>query len=518
MKSSAKVGIVLILILSFLSISCGVGSFLGSEEQPAEVQSTKPIKMPKPSNTSTPLATATLEEIPISSSTGYTIPAGEFSLDSQESCATDVSISDINDKMFTTSGTLSMRNNEFVLWCPGARHTWLGSLSYEGYTFASDDADPLIFTIDNLGNYTYVSGKGQVMHGNEVVNLPQGGVDFSRLLFADGFDDNANQWPIGEVKGAYWNGSRDLEDGTFIWDGVSEMDMYSYVYPDREELLEQVANVQVSTKVRLTEPDMDGYFGLMIREYETETTNEFYAFALDASGEWYTFWLYTNDEWISLIDWTEIDVDLSEWTQMTVQAVGSHFSLFINGSLIDEVDDGTIASGVNGMLVGVHESDKKIKVQYDDYVVRVADNVPDELLVKAPPASTEEALAEEEAVFGGTRAWSLPLYPDAVYMISDQDGDAEWDAIVNKHARNLAIEPPYYYEFFELPTVRRYDEVRTFYIEKLQALGYKLGADLQGDAEIYVMTFVNTSASPQKKVIIQFWRADSIVLIIYKNP
>lgn len=516
MKSSTKVGIV--LILSFLSISCGVGSFLDSEEPPAEVQSTKPIKTPKPSNTATPMATATLEEIAIPSAAGYTIPTGELSLDSQESCSTDVSISDINEQIFTTSGTLSMRNNEFILWCPGARHTWLGSLTYEDYTFASDDADPLVFTMDDLGNYTYVSGKGQVMHGDEVVNLPQIGVDFSRLLFADGFGDNVNEWPIGEVKGAYWNGARLLEDGTLTWDGVSEMDMYSYIYPEREELQEQVANVQVSTKVRLTDAEMDGYFGLMIREYETETTNEFYAFALDASGEWYTFWLYTNDEWISLIDWTEIDVDLSEWTQMTVQAVGSHFSLFLNGTLIGEVEDGTIASGVNGMLVGAHESDKTIKVQFDDYVVRVADNVPDELLIQAPTASTEEAVVEEETESVGTRSWSLPLYPDAVYMTNDQDGDAEWDDIVAVHARNLAIEPPYYYEFFELPTVRRYDEVRTFYIEELQALGYKLGADLQGDAEIYVMTFVNTSTSPQKKIVIQFWRADSVVLIIYKNP
>jgi hypothetical protein len=86
------------------------------------------------------------------------------------------------------------------------------------------------------------------------------------------------------------------------------------------------------------------------------------------------------------------------------------------------------------------------------------------------------------------------------------------------HARNLAIEPPYYYEFYQFPDVQRYDEVRTFYQTELQALGYKLGADLQGDSNIYLLTFVNSSSSPQKKITIQYWNSDSMVLIIYKNP
>jgi hypothetical protein len=48
-----------------------------------------------------------------------------------------------------------------VYWCRGAKHTWIGRLTYEGYTFDSDDADPLQFMVTEKG-YIYVKGKGMV--------------------------------------------------------------------------------------------------------------------------------------------------------------------------------------------------------------------------------------------------------------------------------------------------------------------------------------------------------------------
>ncbi len=517
MKTKPGIFVVFILLLSFFMMSCGVGQLFEPSPTPMPTSTPRPTQTPKPANTATPQPTATLEEIPLGNGTAYIIPAGTFDLDTQDSCSTDVNLMDYDGKSFGTSGTISMRGGNFVLWCPGAKHTWIGSLTYEGYTFASDENDPLTFTLDIQGAYQYVSGTGQVIHGSETITLPQKGLAFSRILLAEGFNDESAWWPVGDVQGSYWNGTRLIENGVLDWNGTSVRDMFSNVTPDRDDLLEPQTNFQVSAKVRFPDPVMEGYVGLTIRGKDTGDQTSFYAFVLESSG-YYTFWLYENDEWITLIDWTEIPyVDFEAWNTMAVQAVGNHFRLYLNGNLLGEVNDGTLESGNNGLILGVYESDKPIRAQFDDFIVRIADDVPEEYL-EALPETKEEDETLAEATDVQTRAWSLPYYPDAVYITSDLEGDAEWDDIVEMHARNLAIEPPYYYEFYQLSNVRRYDEVRTFYQKELQALGYKQGADLQGNSNIYLLTFVNAASTPQKKITIQYWTADSLVLIIYKNP
>ena len=127
-----------------------------------------------------------------------------------------------------------------------------------------------------------------------------------------------------------------------------------------------------------------------------------------------------------------------------------------------------------------------------------------------------EAFAEEADA--GTREWSLPAYPGAEMYLSDLDDDSEYNDIVAKHARNLSIEPPYYYEFYTLPSGLRYDDIRGFFKEELPALGYKQAADFQGDAEIYLLTFVNSGGSTSRKIVIQYWHAYDLLMIIYKNP
>jgi hypothetical protein len=175
-------------------------------------------------------------------------------------------------------------------------------------------------------------------------------------------------------------------------------------------------------------------------------------------------------------------------------------------------------------MVSWDEKDQPIKIQFDDFILREAGNVPANLIVQSPSATPEEqkesssATPEKEKATKGPHPWSLPLYPDAELLVSDLDGHADTDANVQKQARNLAIEPPYSYEFYYLPTVRSMDEVRAFYKKELLKLGYSLAADVQGKNEIYLLTFVNKSSSPQKKIVLQYWAAGANLMIIYKNP
>ncbi|MFZ2098056.1 MAG: hypothetical protein WAV05_15595, partial [Anaerolineales bacterium] len=79
----------------------------------------------------------------------------------------------VDGTSFSVGGTISMRDGRFTLWCYGAKHTWIGTLSYAGYTFASDGNDPLQFVVTKNQGYVYVGGKGTVKSPDgTVVTLP----------------------------------------------------------------------------------------------------------------------------------------------------------------------------------------------------------------------------------------------------------------------------------------------------------------------------------------------------------
>jgi Tol biopolymer transport system component len=103
----------------------------------------------------------------------YIISTGTFLLDTTSTCGTDAIINDVDDSGFQVGGTISMRDGAWVLWCPGAKHTWTGTLTYEGYTFESNATDPLIFLVTTDGSYQYFAGTGKVTQPDgQVIEFP----------------------------------------------------------------------------------------------------------------------------------------------------------------------------------------------------------------------------------------------------------------------------------------------------------------------------------------------------------
>ncbi len=148
---------------------------------------TTPALTPTP--TLTPTATPTLTPTPTRTPTATPRPSatpkpeplvieGEaFEADFQDTCSTDVAITDVIDgalRIEVLSGTISIRDNRLTIWCYGAKHTWIGTLTYGGYTFESDKDDPLQFTLHRTKGYTYLAGKGRVTQPDgRTVELPQ---------------------------------------------------------------------------------------------------------------------------------------------------------------------------------------------------------------------------------------------------------------------------------------------------------------------------------------------------------
>lgn len=100
-----------------------------------------------------------------------------FEADTEETCSTDVAITEVVGeglRIEVLSGSLSIREGGLTIWCYGAKHTWIGTLTYGGHTFVSDEENPLQFTLDEDRGYVYLAGEGSIeLPDGSVVDLPQ---------------------------------------------------------------------------------------------------------------------------------------------------------------------------------------------------------------------------------------------------------------------------------------------------------------------------------------------------------
>jgi hypothetical protein len=204
-----------------------------------------------------------------------------------------------------------------------------------------------------------------------VANPPTQGTSFSHVYISDAFNDNFNEWLVGNVNGASWTGTRLIENGVLDWEGISREEMLSHQFPKKADLQEEFSDVQVSSRVKLLYPTMNGFYGVTIRGTDENNLMSFYAFVVDNTGK-YAFLLYTDSKWINLIDWKEnLNIKNGDWNKMTIQAIGHHFSLFMNDNLLFEIDDGTLPSGQGGIIVDLFTGGELIQIQFDDFEVRL---------------------------------------------------------------------------------------------------------------------------------------------------
>jgi len=193
--------------------------------------------------------------------------------------------------------------------------------------------------------------------------------NFTKVYLSEPFNDNSLEWSVGDVVGPWWLGARTIENGRLNWDGTSEQGMYSHVGPGAADKQDSLSDVQVSARVNLVNPTMDGSYGLFIRGSSDEST--FYNYII-SQGQFLFEVLRKDGTWKTVIDWrTSPYLTSSGWNTMMIQAVGKHFRLFFNDHLLAEVDDDSLSSGLSGVVISAFDANAKIQVQFDDFEVLI---------------------------------------------------------------------------------------------------------------------------------------------------
>jgi hypothetical protein len=117
------------------------------------------------------MSTATITPTPTPDT--FAIFDDAFAATYKGDCISDVRIIEVIGRSFTLQGTIEVMNSQNLIWCYKVKHTWVGTWTYAGYTFTSDEADPLQFTIDPDKGYIHIGGAGTVtLPDGTVINLP----------------------------------------------------------------------------------------------------------------------------------------------------------------------------------------------------------------------------------------------------------------------------------------------------------------------------------------------------------
>ena len=160
------IGLVVVIIVGAVLLSSAGG--------PHATFVSSAIALATPTAGATPTPTPTPAPTPTPSPQPFVINDPTFVPAVSDSCDGDVQITGVSGTGLVVSGDIPMINSQFVVFCYGAKSTWIGTLTYAGYTFASDASDPLQFTVVQGQGYVYTGGTGTVTSPDgSVVTLPR---------------------------------------------------------------------------------------------------------------------------------------------------------------------------------------------------------------------------------------------------------------------------------------------------------------------------------------------------------
>ncbi len=192
-------------------------------------------------------------------------------------------------------------------------------------------------------------------------------LEFTQTYISEPFNDNSQDWPVGDSTGQDWQGTLAITGGVLEWDGNSVTRMNAFIRPRSSSLQADLTDQEISTRINLISPDSKGVYGLYLRA--SGDRSRFYAFYV-LNDQFAFFALTGENNWHTLYGWEYSQAVTGEgWIKMSVQAGGSHFRLFVNDQMLTELDDSSIASGQSGLLVTAYTPDMAIHAQFDDFTV-----------------------------------------------------------------------------------------------------------------------------------------------------
>ncbi len=180
------------------------------------------------------------------------------------------------------------------------------------------------------------------------------------LILKDTFSHNINRWDVGDVEEKWWKGNAQIVDGKFRVTVQRSAGFFWIWWPAPE-----VGSFNISLDAQLVKGSAsDACYGLIFRSQE----DSLYFFKVCENGR-YTVLMWADDTWYTLIDWTITRaIQHGQPNTLMVEGRGSHFEFYINGVLVNELENSRLKNGHVGIAVEVEEGETPI-FEFDNYIL-----------------------------------------------------------------------------------------------------------------------------------------------------
>jgi hypothetical protein len=194
------------------------------------------------------------------------------------------------------------------------------------------------------------------------LGTPTAGAEWAVVL-DDRFDSNAYGWPEGPLENAWLSSQWTIAGGRYRWEATALQPFHWYANP----AMEPIADLSLAADVQQVSGPPDAGYGVVVRA----SPGSLYFFAINNNGQ-YAFLRLSGEEWRQILPWTPSEaIRPGQVNRLAVVAEGDHFAFTINGSPVDEADDGTIGQGRAGVSMNLYHAGDQAILEVDNFSMRV---------------------------------------------------------------------------------------------------------------------------------------------------
>lgn len=204
------------------------------------------------------------------------------------------------------------------------------------------------------------------------------------------FQDDGNDWFLGDVNNAYWSGNVAIINSAYRWEGNPKQGFFWTEAPRMNSL----SALSLTVDAQQSSGSPEDEYGLFFRW----TGQDWYYFSVNGY-QIFNLWLKHNGDWKRLVPATRTSaIRPGQMNRLSVQAEGTHITLFINDQYVGEVNDGTLSKGRAGLGVSASNGSGHFVFTFENFEVRSTEGY------ATGTAMAESTLAAQSAQAAGTFA------------------------------------------------------------------------------------------------------------------
>lgn len=187
--------------------------------------------------------------------------------------------------------------------------------------------------------------------------------------YYDSFNQNTYEWRLGEEDNQYWQGSINIQDGTYTWQvtGVKSTFMAWASFNE----IDDVGDFDLAIRARRVtgEPHL-ACFGVFFHISPDGIDGGTYMLTVCDNGFFKVLYYDAENRWDTIQDWTETRAIASDdWNLIEISARGADFSILINHQQVLSFSDTRLASGQIAILVDYY-SENPGQIAFDFFALQ----------------------------------------------------------------------------------------------------------------------------------------------------